>query len=102
MKMEHEHTNLPWKWDGRERILKPDGTVIATTNWFKIRESFANAEFIVQACNNHASLLEACRVAYNALGGNATVVHPEDVNFETIACIREWLSAAIAKAQKGE
>jgi len=79
--MKPSHTQLPWKANGNEVCG------IADCCFNRDKEDRANAELIVKAVNNHYKLLEACKVALEAMGhliddvgGNAEKGYSEEIN----------------------
>jgi len=78
--MRTKHTVLPWQIFKRDDplddsdpnldIIAPSIASIATLHkggWLGSDEHIANAEFIVQACNSHYELLEACKKLVTAV-----------------------------------
>lgn len=101
--MTQKHTPGPWRVAAppdKVCTAYPQSEMNYTTNgwaktivvckhasWMKDGEEFANAEFIVRACNSHYELLEALKDARYALYGNGPA-NPK-------------IDAAIAKAEGG-
>lgn len=101
MKTETNHTPVPWLKYGHlitaDDNLKSGLTVtichmgtLSDNVKHDAAEIDANAKFIVQACNSHGKLLEACKLALEA------VADPADWNFKA----RPALIAAIALASQ--
>ena len=51
-----KHTELPWEFDQAINTIHKDGREICSLPYFK--QSAANAQFIVKACNSHYEMLE--------------------------------------------
>lgn len=56
--MDAKHTPTPYHAD-REIITDQHGKEVARTNHTIRIEAYANAEFIIRACNSHEALVEA-------------------------------------------
>lgn len=93
-----KHTPIPWNNSGLGIItayhpgkvqIIGDVTTASTTE----EEQEANANFIVRACNNHESLLDACRTALVA----ATETHDGDTQAERLRVIKV-ITEAVTKA----
>jgi len=95
---QNEH-GLPWTVERnlKGRILAANGEPVALPCSGPTMSAPVNAAFIVRACNSHADLLEACRMAVQ-LTVCKTV--PDDLK----EIIKARLSTAIARAtgQEGE
>ena len=71
-----KHTPTPWITNDELVIAgKEDGVLICECNtdphWEPSADGFANAEFIVKACNLHEELVEACKLAIAYLNTGA-------------------------------
>ena len=85
-----KHTPTPWKSAYQFKrnhktlgILGADGLLLASV-WIKGNQvqGEANADFIVQACNSHEALIEACKAlrdAYDA-GADGIAIAWDDVD----------------------
>jgi len=95
-----KHTEIPWSTKPNEELIYgSDGEVIMIVSGNQsLDEDFANAEFIVTACNCHDELLAACKTMKTILSA-----------LESSRCltVEEWHSfiqaeKAITKAEGGE
>jgi hypothetical protein len=90
-----QHTPTPWhvtKWIQTTVVHSEKNLAICSLS---NKHKNANAEFIVLACNSHAALLEACKLA------NTYLQHLDGTNASDDLVIIEKLRAAIALAEKG-
>lgn len=69
-----KHTKTPWKKGKGGTIIDTEGKVLALTAGSSSMSAhdltakrIADRDFIVQACNSHAALLAACKLAYSIL-----------------------------------
>lgn len=91
------HSPLPWKIEPLTHYedCEPKGLKITASNGETIADdqtyypwaiSKENAIFIVKACNNHAKLLEALRIALNCANDGGSI---DDVTKEKIEALIE-------------
>jgi len=106
--MKNKHTPGPWEY--RERNHKQDGKAQDQYDRFLIECNTYipgvkgivakcgyrfNAEFIIQACNSHYDLLEACKKAYN-------VIVNDRLSLGTATNTLSQLQQALAHAERKE
>ena len=58
--MNEKHTPGPWNHNVDAGCIEADGRMIADIGFVAVK-AVANGNFIVQACNSHDALLEACK-----------------------------------------
>jgi hypothetical protein len=100
---EARHTPGPWRWGGagrkgtfaeRSHVVDmgnpPSAPFAVCYGDRSIEENRANAEFIVKACNSHASLLAALKAARDAVRNSDALYSLPDALMEQIeAAIRD-------------
>lgn len=110
-----EHTPVPWKigeWPDKKAtdtpyIFHPTSTEYKNTGIVicelgaNTKEGYANANFIVAACNVHADLLAACEAARDVIASITEILiehefYKEAADFEPI---EKQLEATIKKAR---
>ena len=73
---------MKWRYEKSTKTIRrvPENHWIASMDsWDGAEDHEANAEFIVQACNSHADLLEACRGLIDMITDNR--LHGPEVFF---------------------
>lgn len=85
--------------DDIRRRLKYVATI--ESDWGKSPNE-ANAEFIVQACNSHDELLQAAKAASKHLGEISLDRLRSEGIAEDILQVTQWLTDAIANAERRE
>ena len=113
--MTQQHTPVPWdvqnkgvltKRSARHEIVQginPDGsknlpTIVRMPDLS--HRSYANARFIVQACNAHDDLLAALEAGKGWLDSSLTAFNPLTAR-GNVERARDILAAAIARAKRG-
>ena len=104
-----KHTPLPWY----KTASSPDGYIYGADNKCIVEfgpetaghmdeERWANAEFVVLACNAHDDLLETLRECITEDGACCLARDRKDYMIRRLAYITDIASAAIAKATETE
>ena len=83
--MSGKHTPTPWRVDSKYRadIIGADGRDVAETALSAsyrrpLEDQYANAAFIVRACNAHEAMREALKHAFDALHAHGGLAYEEN------------------------
>jgi hypothetical protein len=96
-----KHTETPWEVgtsvNGVIQLVAPDGK--CPVQVWDYPEAEANAKFIVNACNSHQALVEACKLAIKGMEADSKGLKPHTRSYAAHEAYKA-VQQALALAEK--